>query len=246
MSKRINTSRAVYRRAAHGLALFAVLTLATLNSVATAGNSQSSSSSSASGASAGAPPDLEHARLKVEAEPHDARAHYYYGEFLQKAGYTQEAGREFLAATEIDPAFFHAYHQLSLVSSEKHILDQAIARLNFLKEERPNDLLLRVALSELYEKKGEFYPAHKVLVELVYQNAVPEKYLQKINNRIRILQAKVKDTHALDKTHAHHVDEWLESSPPPLPESQLNRDLSISKTKESRTMQGFGHATLLP
>jgi hypothetical protein len=38
----------------------------------------------------------------------------------------------------------------------------------------------------------------------------------------------------------------MDSNPPPLPEATLSRDLSISKVKEPKVMQGFGHATLLP
>jgi hypothetical protein len=99
-------------------------------------------------------------------------------------------------------------------------------------------------LSEIYERKGDFFQAGKVLVDLVYQNAVPDKYLTKVSNRIRLMQAKAKDSHALDKVS--NFDEQMETAPPPLPESTLNRDLSISKVKEPRVMQGFGHATLLP
>jgi hypothetical protein len=73
---------------------------------------------------------------------------------------------------------------------------------------------------------------------------VPEKYLKKINNRIRFLQAKTKDAQSLDK--AYVGDEQMDSNPPPLPEATLSRDLSISKVKEPKVMQGFGHATLLP
>lgn len=193
-----------------------------------------------------APIDINQLKARVDANPQDARVHYMYGDGLQKLGRLHEATREFVTATELDPSLFHAYHQLSIVTSEKHILDQAISRLNYLKEEKPTDMLLRVALSELYEKKGDYYQANKTLVDLVYTNSVPPKYVDKINSRIRSLQARAKDTHGLDRTQPHNQDEFLDSAPPPLPESQLNRDLSISKVKESQTMQGFGHATLLP
>lgn len=208
--------------------------------------SEHSSGGSHSAAGASAQPALTLAQLKARAEeePSDAKVRYSYGEALKKAGNIKEASREFLATTEIDPGFYHAYHQLSVICSEKHLLDEAISRLTYLQAEKPKDLLLRVALSELYEKLGENYQASKVLVELVYENAVPEKYLKKINNRIRFLQAKTKDAQSLDK--AYVGDEQMDSNPPPLPEATLSRDLSISKVKEPKVMQGFGHATLLP
>lgn len=189
-------------------------------------------------------PDIAALKAKVEAEPSDPKVRYAYAEGLRRLGRGKEASHEYLTVTELEPSYYHAYHQLSLVNHDKHVLDEAISRLNFLKEEKPKDMFLRVALSELYEKKGDNYTAGKTLVELVYANAVPEKYVTKINQRIRYLQAKTKDAQAHDKTYGG--DEQMESNPPPLPESTLNRDLSISKVKEPKVMQGFGHATLLP
>jgi hypothetical protein len=188
--------------------------------------------------------DLAPLKARVDAEPSDAKARYAYAEGLRQSNRLKEASREYLAATELDPSLYHAYHQLSLTTSDKLLLDEGIGRLNFLKEEKPKDLLLRVALSELYEKKGDNYTAGKMLVELVYQNAVPEKYMAKVNQRIRFLQSKAKNAQGHDKVYGN--DELMESNPPPLPEATLNRDLSISKVKEPRVMQGFGHATLLP
>jgi predicted Zn-dependent protease len=188
--------------------------------------------------------EIDKLRAKVESEPGDAKLRYNLAEYLKKAGRNKEAARQYLQVTESEPSFYHAYHQLTLTTQDKHILDEAQGRLTFLMEEKPKDLLLRVALSEIYERKGDFFQAGKVLVDLVYQNAVPDKYLTKVSNRIRLMQAKAKDSHALDKVS--NFDEQMETAPPPLPESTLNRDLSISKVKEPRVMQGFGHATLLP
>ncbi|MBX9939087.1 MAG: hypothetical protein K2Y32_07535 [Candidatus Obscuribacterales bacterium] len=184
-------------------------------------------------------------KAKVESEPGDAKLRFSLAEALRRSGQMKEAAREYLQVTESEPTFYHAYHQIAVIASDKHIVDEALGRLNFLKDERPKDLLLRVALSELYEKKGDYFEAAKVLIDMVYNNEVPEKYSQKVSNRIRLMQAKAKDSHALDK-QSHITDEQMESAPPPLPETTLNRDLSISKVKEPRVMQGFGHATLLP
>jgi len=200
----------------------------------------------ASGAAGSATPAPDMVQLKaaVDAEPSDARARYAYAEGLRRTGHAREASQEYLAVTELDPAYYRAYHQLSVISADKQLLDDAISRLNFAKAEKPKDLFLRVALSELYEKKGDFYTAGKTLVELVYANGVPDKYTARVNERIRFLQSKAKNGQSLDKTVVS--DEIMENNPPPLPDSTLNRDLSISKVKEPRVMQGFGHATLLP
>jgi oligoendopeptidase F len=190
--------------------------------------------------------DEELAQLKsqVESEPSDAKLRYTYAEALKKSAHYKEAAREYLGVTELEPTFYHAYHQLSVCTNEKTLLDEGIARLNYLKEEKPKDLMLRVGLSELYEKRAEYYQASRVLVDIIYLNAVPEKYLAKINNRIRYLQSKVKDNQALDKSSIGEATE--EAGPAPLPDANLSRDLSISKVKEPRVMQGFGNAPLLP
>jgi len=188
--------------------------------------------------------ELARMKSQIEAEPSDAKLRYNYAEALKKSGRLKEAAHEYLGATELDPGLYHAYHQLSLCTGEKSLIEEAISRLNFLKEEKPKDLMLRVALSELYEKRGEYYQASRVLVDIIYLNAVPERYLTKINNRVRFLQSKVKDGQALDKAAAGDATE--DAGPAPLPEATLSRDLSISKVKEPRVMQGFGHATLLP
>jgi len=217
--------------------------------VATVGNSVEAQSTVAghtatTHAAAVQAPDIAALKAKVEADPSDAKIRYAYAEGLRRLGRNKEASHEYLTVTELDPSFYHAYHQLSIVNREKQVLDEAISRLNFLKDEKPKDLFLRVALSELYEKKGDNYTAGKTLVELVYSNSVPDKYVTKVNQRIRFLQSKLKDAQSLDK--AYGGDEQMDSNPPPLPDATLNRDLSISKVKEPKVMQGFGHATLLP
>jgi hypothetical protein len=188
--------------------------------------------------------ELAQMKSQVDAEPSDAKLRYNYAEALKKSGRPRDAAREYLGVTELEPTFYHAYHQLSVCTNEKSILDEAISRLNYLKEEKPRDLMLRVGLSELYEKRADYYLASRVLVDIIYLNAVPDKYLPKINNRIRYLQSKVKDNQALDKTAVSEATE--EAGPAPLPEANLSRDLSISKVKEPRVMQGFGNAPLLP
>ncbi len=188
--------------------------------------------------------ELAQLKEQVEAEPSDAKLRYSYAEALRKCGKLKEAAREYLGTTELEPTLYQAYHQIAVCTGDKTVLDEGIARLNYLKAEKPKDLMLRVGLSELYEKRGEYYQAGRVLVDIIYLNAVPDKYLAKINNRIRFLQSKTKDSQALDKAQAGESSE--DAGPAPLPDANLGRDLSISKVKEPRVMQGFGNAPLLP
>ncbi|MFN8555768.1 MAG: hypothetical protein U0103_30235 [Candidatus Obscuribacterales bacterium] len=188
---------------------------------------------------------VEAARQVVQQSPENAKARYELGRALRIAGKNQEAASELLEATSMDPSLYVAYHELSLTKARPQQLDEAIDRLTILKDEKPKDLLLRVALSELLEANGKVYQASRILVDLVYQNAVPEKYVARVNARIHYLLAKAKDAHAAEKVAAEDPTEE-DSLPPPLPESSLRRNLSASKIKDSKSVQGFGHAPLLP
>lgn len=188
---------------------------------------------------------LQSARAQVRENPSDYKAHFALAELLRKSGRQQDSSQEYLQATEIDPALYVAYHQLSVVSSDTAELDQAIARLTKLKDEKPKDLMLRVALSEILEKRGSFYQGARVLVDLVYQNAVPDKYLPKVNARIHYLLVKSRDSQEVDKSAAFSEEE-LDTLPPPLPEATFHKNLAAYRLKESRVMRGVGHAPLLP
>ena len=182
-------------------------------------------------------------KAQVEQAPQDAQAHYAYGHTLRLAGRHEQAAIEYLEATSLAPNLFVAYHELSLSKARPEQLDEAIERLNALMEHQPRVLMLRVGLSELLEQRGKLYPAAKVLVDLVYANAVPEKYLPKVKARIHYLLSKNKDAQTAEKAHADDVDT---DAPLPLPESSLRRSLSASKLKDAKVMQNFGHANLLP
>ncbi len=188
---------------------------------------------------------LKAARAQVRDNPSDPKAHFALAELLRKAGRQQEAAQEYLQATDLDPGLYVAYHQLSLLNADGAQLDEAIARLSKLKDEKPKDLLLRVALSELLEKRNRFYQGARVLVDMVYQNAVPDKYLPKVNARIHYLLVKARDSQETEKS-ASASEEEMDTLPPPLPESTLHKDLSASRLKETRVMRGVGHAPLLP
>ncbi len=188
---------------------------------------------------------LQAARDLVRSNPADSKAHYALAELLRKSGRYREAAEEYIYTVEQDPTFYVAYHQLSTINADEAQIDDAIAKLNRLKDEKPKDMLLRIALSELLEKCGKYYEGARVLVDLVYQNAVPDKYLPKVNSRIHYLLAKSRDSKETDKA-AGFSEEELDTLPPPLPEATLHKEMSASRLKESRVMRGVGHAPLLP
>ncbi len=189
--------------------------------------------------------DLRAAQEKVRVNPGDARAHLAVGDAWRHLGRAHEAAEEYLRASELDPQLYVAFHQLSTVNADPTQLDEAISRLARLKEEKPKELMLRVALSELYEKRGQYYQGARVLVDLVYMNAVPDRYAPRVNARIHYLLARSRDTQDADRGVAGD-DDQLDAAPPPLPEATLHQDLAASRLKESRVSRGIGHAPLLP
>jgi len=188
--------------------------------------------------------EVRQARENVHAAPKDFRSHFALAELLKRGGSLKEAVKEYSAATELNPSFYVAYHQMAYSSPDSQTVEAAIDRLNKLKEEKPRDLLLRVALSELLEQRKEYYHAARTLIDLLYQNAVPEVHVAKVNARVRLLLGKAKDMQTLEK--ARGTEEEMEMVPPPLPEASLRRNLHASKIKEPKVMPGVGHAPLLP
>lgn len=188
---------------------------------------------------------LRSARAQVKANPTDAKAHYQLGVLLKKAGRKREAAQEFLDATEIDPTMYVAFHDLSVCSDDQQLIEEAIHRLEKAKESRPKEVMLRVALSELLEKKESYSQAARVLIDLQYANGIPPKYTAKINARIHYLLAKSKEAQLADK-QAVPTDDELDVVPAPLPDTGLRKGLTASKIKESREMKGMGHVPLLP
>jgi len=184
------------------------------------------------------------AKDNLAAAPKDFKAHLALAELYKRAGSNKEAVKEYAATTELNPSCYVAYHQMAYSNPDSATVEAAIERLNKLKEEKPRDLLLRVALSELLEQRKEFYHAARTLVDLLYQNAVPEQHVAKVNSRIRLLLGKAKDMQTLEK--ARGLEDEMEVVPPPLPEASLRRNLHASKIKEPKVMPGVGHAPLLP
>lgn len=207
----------------------------------------STSSSTATASTTGdtsAIEQLRAARARVKASPEDVNARFQLAELLRKQGRQGEAAQEYLTVTELDPTLYLAYHQLTLVQSDTSQIDDAIERLKKLKEERPKELMLCVALSELLEKRGNYYQAARQLIDLGYANAVPPKFAPKVNARVHYLLTKAKDAQ-IKETVSEVSDDDLDVVPAPLPESTLKKGMAASKYKESKEMKGVGHVPLL-
>ncbi len=220
------------------IALFLSFTLGLgtqLNSVQPAlAQTQSKQASSAQSQPAtNAIPDLDKARENSENNPSSPDLSYKYAEALRLNGESVKANHQYLHTTEVEPSFYLAYHQLFLNCNDQRILDDAINRLRFLKQDKPNELMLRVALSELLEKKREFYEASRELIDLVFANLVPEKYKEKVNTRIRYLQAKTTTAQSHREANAGdaHNTESIARPPMPVNEDMLKRGVSLSKVK---------------
>lgn len=192
--------------------------------------------------------ELDNARHQAEDNPSNAKFRYDYAELVRRAGDLKTASREYLHATEIDGAYLLAYHQLALNCTDAILVTEAVKRLQHLKEQHPNDLMIRVALSELLENQGKYYDASRVLVELVFKNVVPVKYTTKLNSRILFLQAKARAQHIDRGAHeGHHGTgkvEHVDSVPVPLPEESLNSGLKASRLEPSNQGESFGHSRL--
>jgi len=186
---------------------------------------------------------LKIAQQDVQKTPRDAKLRYDYAELLRKSGDSHKATVQYLEVTSLDPTYYLAYHKLTMCQPSNEQLDEAIERLNKLEEIRPKELMMRVALSEVLEKRGELYKAARALVDLQYSDVIPPKYVPKVNARIHFLLSKAKDVQTTEKSQ--QTDEELDSVPLPLPDGP-NKDMSASKLKDSKVTEGYGHTKLLP
>jgi tetratricopeptide (TPR) repeat protein len=190
---------------------------------------------------------LRTAQSEVESSPRDPKKRFELAEAMRLSGNIKEAAIEYLDVTSLEPAYYIAYHQLVRSKPTEDELDEAVDRLKKLEEKRPKNLMLRVALSEVLERKGDLYGAARALVDLQYSHGIPEKYQMKVNSRIHYLLSKAKDI-ASSKTaqHSQGSDEDADATPLPLPESGFDTGLSATQLKDPKVPEGYGHARLLP
>jgi tetratricopeptide (TPR) repeat protein len=188
---------------------------------------------------------LRAARTAVEENPGDAKAHFQLAELLHKFGRDREAGQEYLEATTINREFYVAYHQLAQVCEDQELLRQACQQLEESREARPKELMLRVALSEVLEKQQNYYQAAKALIELVYANAVADRFRPRVNARIHYLLGRAKEAQ-MAANESVPTDEELDLVPVPLPDPSLRKGLTASKINDSKNLKGIGHVPLQP
>jgi len=187
------------------------------------------------------------AELAIQAAPRDAKKRFELAELLRKSGDQRKASIEYLDVSALDPTYYLAYHQLINCKPTNDQLDEAIERLTKLEEQFPKELMLRVALSELLEQRGETYKAARALVDLQFSEYIPPKYTTQINTRVRYLLGKSRDANITEKAQqvGQPMGDDLDAVPLPIPESTA-KDLPEDKFKDSKVTEGYGHTKLLP
>ena len=190
--------------------------------------------------------ELRLLREQVRLHPEDCQLQYRIGEVLRNLGRTSEATVAYASATKLSPDLYVAYHQLSGLSSDPEQLDEAIARLTARCQEKPDELMGRVALSEMLEKRGNFQLAARVLIDITYANKVPEKYKAKVSGRIHHLLALAKSAQQQEVTEVTVAEEQLDVVPSPLPAQPSKRSIASAKMKDAREVKGVGKVPLLP
>ncbi len=110
--------------------------------------------------------ELRALQTDILIKPNDAQMHVKLADAYRKMGQNQQALDEYVKASRLDHTCYVAYHQITLLSNDDKLLDEAIETLSKMESEKPKELLLRVALSELYEKRGNYYQAARTLIDL--------------------------------------------------------------------------------
>ncbi len=195
--------------------------------------------------------EVKQLKTDLLLKPNDANLHYKLGEVYRKENRISAAINEYRKAIELDNALWVAYHQLTATTDDTAILDDAIAKLTKLEKEKPKELLLRVALSEAYEKRGEYYQAARTLVDLTYEGGVPEKFRAKVSARIHNMLVLSKSQHQQVQTSTPepemaNIEEEMDVMPAPLPTPNTKRSIAQAKLKDSKEVRGMGHTNLLP
>jgi Flp pilus assembly protein TadD len=180
--------------------------------------------------------------------PRDAQKRFELAEALRLSGNSKSAAIEYLNTTCLDNAYYIAYHQMLKSKPTADQVDEACDRLTKLEEQKPKNLMLRVALSEILEQKGDLYGATRQLVDLQYTENIPTKYQLKINTRVHYLVTKSKDVKTAESAakSLQQTEEDIDSVPLPLPDSSLDNNLSANKLKDGKIPDGYGHTRLLP
>lgn len=190
--------------------------------------------------------ELKLFKAELASHPGDAQLHFKVAELYRNLGQKENAAKQYAKATEIDPNIYLAFHQLAALTDSPELLNPAIEKLTKQSQEKPKELMLRVALSELLEKRGNFYLAARTLIDMTYANDVPEKYKAKVAARIHFLLVQQKKSEQEEVQNTVANEEELDIVPAPLPASTTKRSIASAKMKDSKEVNGMGNVPLLP
>jgi tRNA 2-thiouridine synthesizing protein A len=193
---------------------------------------------------------IRSAREAVALAPADTEKRLQLARLLRRSGNIKQAAIEYLNITVINPKYFVAYHEMLLCNPSTGQIDEAIARLKNPEEIKAKQLPCKMALSELYERKEDYYQAARILVDLQYAQNIPPKYVSQIASRIHMLLGKTKDTRTIEKAIEQKTnveeEEFNPSTPVPMPDLSVNNDTPVQQLRSTKVKEGYGHAQLAP
>jgi hypothetical protein len=190
-------------------------------------------------------------RQTIQQCPLDVTKRLHLASLLRRNGEVKQAAIEDLNATAVDPSCCIAYHEMLQNKATVEQVEECIARLTKYDQLKPDQLAIRMTLSELYENKGDYYQAARVLVDLQYvKGAIPSKFAEPIDSRIHALLNDSKDAQTTEKAIEHKENtaqaESTPVTPVPMPDVNNNKDVPASKLRNTRMTEGYGHSQLLP
>jgi len=190
-------------------------------------------------------------RAFIEQCPLDVSKRLHLAGLLKRNRAIRDAAIECLNATAVDPSCCVAYLEMLNDKATVEQIDECLARLSRYDQLKPNQLPVRMTLSELYENKGDYYQAARVLVDLQYvKGAIPDKFAQQIDSRIHGLLNNSKDVQTTEKAIEHKENtvqaESTPVTPVPMPDVKMGKDVPASKLRNTKMTEGYGHSQLLP
>ena len=213
-------------------------------------SSVSSANSKASEQQAAIIERIKSTEASIELSPLDVSKRLYLARLWRSTGNLKQACIADLNATAVEPSCYVAYHDMLQNGATPGQIDEALDRLNKLEKTKPKQFLLRMSLSELYEHKNDYYQAARVLVDLQYTPIIPTKYVAQVDVRVHRLLSKTKDLQTTKEAieHKQKIDETeaTPSTPVPLPDVAVTKDMPTGKLRSSKVTEGYGHSQLLP
>jgi hypothetical protein len=195
--------------------------------------------------------EIQSTRDSIQQCPLDVSKRLHLAALLKRSGDIRQAAVEYLNTTAVDPSCCIAYLEVLRNKASVDQIDECLARLTKYDQLKPAQLPVRMTLSELYENKGDYYQAARVLVDLQYvKDAIPPKFAQQIDGRIHALLNDSKDVQTTEKAIEHKDNivqaESTPTTPVPLPDLKMNKDVPASKLRNTKMTEGYGHSQLLP